>query len=75
MLIFHTAFVSYLKYRIFWFFFGTTARAMLFLTGHASKVSIENNNLLLQVPLLRCRHTHLFSFNIYLVTSPILSKE
>lgn len=46
MLIFHTVFASCLKYGIICLF-GTIACATLFLTSHASKVLIENSNLVL----------------------------
>lgn len=51
MLIFHTVFASYLKFGLICLF-GTIACATLFLTSYASKVSIENSNLVLQVPFL-----------------------
>lgn len=46
MLVFHTGFASYLKYGIICLF-GTIACATLFLISHASKVLIENSNLVL----------------------------
>lgn len=72
MLIFHTVFASFLKYGVTCLF-GATARATLSLTSHASKVSTENNNLILSVPLVAHGDSHLFFFNMCMVTSPILS--